>query len=173
MTEATKRILGQPMDLTSADEAFQARFWSKVDMRGADDCWPWTAYRKPSGYGQFTVRKGVFMTASRVALALTVGRPLGLGELACHHCDNPPCCNPAHLFAGDVVANAQDSIDKGRFRRAVGIDAGSAKLSEEQVKAIRAELERGGTCKGLGRVYGVSATTIRKIRDGEHWRHLL
>jgi Fe-S-cluster-containing dehydrogenase component len=66
---------------------------------------------KPGGYGNTS-----WGTASRIALELALGRRLGLRyELACHHCDNPPCCNPAHLFAGSHKDNTQDAMRKGRL----------------------------------------------------------
>ena len=51
-----------------------------MDQRGPDECWPWTAYRKPSGYGQFRLSKGRFLTASRIAVGLTIGRPVEANE---------------------------------------------------------------------------------------------
>ena len=166
------RAFAAPLDLTEAGEAFRERFWSKVDQGGPDECWPWLAHRKSSGYGQFVVRKGVFMTSSRVALALTIGRPLDLGELACHRCDNPPCCNPAHLFPGSVVDNALDSVAKGRARRAWGVDHPSAKLTVEQVREIRSHADRHGLGVELARQYGVTKNTIYAIRSLKKWRHV-
>lgn len=89
---------------------FAERFWARVDRSaGPDACWPWTGPKNAQGYG--IVSGG---TASRMALELTLGRRLAVRyELACHHCDNPPCCNPAHLFAGSHRDNAQDALRKG------------------------------------------------------------
>jgi hypothetical protein len=167
-----RRPHGQPLDLTAVDDRFRDRFWSKVAKGEADDCWLWLAHRKASGYGQFTVRKGVFMTSSRVALALSLGRPLESGEVACHVCDNPPCCNPAHLFAGTQRDNALDSVVKGRARRARGVDTASARLTEDDVRAIRAETDRWGLNRDLSVLYGVSNSTIAAIRMGQKWKHV-
>jgi hypothetical protein len=167
-----RRPFAQALDLTQVDASFRDRFWSKVDRRGDDECWPWLAYRKPAGYGQFTVRKGVFATASRVALALTLGRPLVRGEVACHACDNPPCCNPAHLFVGTQVDNSVDCIVKGRARRAQGEQQGAAKLVEADVLAILAEPAYYGVARALSRRYGVSESVIRRIRQRRLWAHL-
>lgn len=160
------------LDLTGVDQAFLDRFWSKVDQRGPDECWPWIAYRKPEGYGQFTLVKGTYITASRISLALSLGRPLATGEIACHRCDNPPCCNPAHLFVGSVLDNAMDSVNKGRARRAKGESTPSSKLTEEQIREIRAYPDRYGLLAELGRQYGVAANTIRSIRLGQKWSHV-
>lgn len=159
------------LDLRNASDSLRERFWSKVDVRGADECWEWQAYRKPSGYGQFTLRKGEFYTASRVALALS-GVVLEQGECACHSCDNPPCVNPAHLFAGDQSVNTIDCIRKGRGNRVRGGMAPSARLTEEDVRTIRALAHYYGIYAELGRKYGVAANTIRSIRRGTKWKHV-
>lgn len=166
------RQFAAALDLTDVDEQFLERFWSKVDRRGPDECWPWLAYRQPTGYGQFTVRKGEFATASRVALALTVDRPLVLGEVACHSCDNPPCCNPAHLFVGTQLDNNADCRQKGRANRARGVGLPWARLDDEKVREIRSHPQRYGLYAELGRQYGVAANTIRAVRQGTKWRHV-
>src|SRR4051794_14535196 len=90
------------------------RFWSKVDIRGPEDCWPWTASKLPRGYGQIYhsgLRRPV--AAQRMAWELTRGAiPPGLGVL--HSCDNPPCVNPAHLWIGTDADNHADMVAKGR-----------------------------------------------------------
>ncbi len=91
-----------------------ARFWSKVDRSGGPDaCWPWLASCFDNGYGQFKVgiqnRK-----AHRVAWELVNGS-IPKGMLMMHaECDNPPCCNPAHLKPGTNAENSQDMVSKGR-----------------------------------------------------------
>jgi hypothetical protein len=92
------------------------RFWDKVDRSGGPDaCWPWTAFRYASGYGQFGVAGVAPIRANRYAWMAVHGRiPDGLWVL--HHCDNPPCCNPAHLFLGTAQDNVDDMVAKGRHR---------------------------------------------------------
>lgn len=151
MTSPTRRqSFGAAMDLRDSPEALKARFWSKVKTAGAGECWPWQAYQMKSGYGVFTLRKGVFVTASRVALALTT--PIPDGHVACHRCDNPPCCNPLHLFVGTQADNANDCQLKGRGgRRDRGEASPSAKLTEEAVLRIRAYPDRYGLTAALAR----------------------
>jgi len=163
--------LAYPLDLRNAPRELRDRFWSKVDIGEPDDCWEWTAYRKPNGYGQFVLRKGKFVTASRVSLALS-GVVLQTNDVACHRCDNPPCVNPAHLFAGTQRDNAVDCVMKGRARRAHGEATPSARLTEGDVRAIFATPAQYGVGARLAREYGVSEHTIRSIRSGAKWKHL-
>ncbi len=95
-------------------EKSQSIFWSRVDTSGGTDaCWPWTARVNSEGYGQFDAANKSGLFAQRVAFELRV-RQLVPGELVCHHCDNPPCCNPAHLFVGTHLDNNRDRHAKGR-----------------------------------------------------------
>jgi hypothetical protein len=96
------------------DDLTIERFWSKVDKRGPDECWPWLGNIGLNGYGRFFYR-GSWRPANRIGLQITLGRELNQTEKACHHCDNPPCVNPAHLWSGSVAENAQDSVRKGRW----------------------------------------------------------
>jgi hypothetical protein len=75
-------------------------------------CWEWQRYRL-SGYGRITV-DGRMQNAHRVSYELFIGRiPEGL--VVCHHCDNPPCVNPEHLFVGTWQDNTRDAVAKGRL----------------------------------------------------------
>ena len=93
------------------------RMWERVDRRGPDDCWNWLGC-KVNGYGVIRPCKMEDGTepgairVTRLMWKLTYGRePRGM---MCHRCDNPACCNPAHLFEGDAAANAADMVAKGR-----------------------------------------------------------
>ncbi len=95
----------------SSSGAIAARFWPKVDRSGPA-CWPWIGARNPGGYGNFGIGYRTHR-ASRVAYELTFG-PIPAGMFVCHSCDNPPCCNPEHLFLGTNADNLRDMATKGR-----------------------------------------------------------
>jgi hypothetical protein len=85
-------------------------------LKGAiDECWLWGAYISPSGYGQTRIggKAGKTVLAHRLSWLVNVGEiPDGLHVL--HKCDNPPCCNPNHLFLGTNLDNIKDRVSKNR-----------------------------------------------------------
>lgn len=103
--------------------------------------------------------------------------PIPNGKCVCHHCDNPPCCNPNHLFIGTHADNQKDKCDKGRQSHgrdcapkdpARGGRNGNAKLSDLQVDRIRLEYDgKYGSIKRLAKVYGVSHHQIHCIVSGK------
>lgn len=96
----------------------EKRFWPKVDVRAPDQCWPFTGNRGRSGYGLIFLskREGKLVeSAHRVAVRLS-GRHIPEGMVVLHSCDNPPCCNPAHLRVGTAKENTHDMLKKGRGR---------------------------------------------------------
>ncbi len=155
-----------------------SRFWDKVDRGGPEQCWPWRSYRS-SGYGRFWLL-GWMPRAHRIAWVLSHGRiPNGLR--VCHHCDNPPGCNPAHPFLGTDRDNVLDRVHKGRpggggakGNSARGERHGRAKLTEGQVRAIRRRRNAEGvSSRKLASHYGVSRGAIYHIVSGRNWKHLL
>lgn len=147
-----------------------ARFWAKVRVASPKECWEWTAYRRPKGYGQFAIdarRKAV--PAHRVAYELTNG-PIGDGLSICHRCDNPACCNPSHLFAASNAVNVADKVRKNRHAKGEMI---KRKLSEPKVRAIRDEYAAGGiTVRKLAALYDIDHSTVVGIINRTLWKHV-
>lgn len=102
-------------------ERLERRFWSKVDRRGPDDCWPWIAksiISKSSPYGVLNLGRTATSstettTSNRIAFALANGG-IEDGVIVRHTCDNPPCCNPKHLIPGTHYDNVHDMLSRGR-----------------------------------------------------------
>jgi hypothetical protein len=87
-------------------------FWKRVDRSTPDGCWPWIGMVQSDGYGILHVNRKT-LRAHRVAYWISTGTHPGPLHV-CHKCDHPPCCNPAHLFLGDVYDNMADMVAKGR-----------------------------------------------------------
>jgi hypothetical protein len=148
------------------DPLIYARFWSKVEVT-QNTCryWEWRARRNSFGYGQFKLH-GTTTLAHRVALLLT-GTHLDDNAVVMHHCDNPGCCNPTHLIVGSHEANVADRVSKGRSAK--GGANGRAKLSAEQVIAIRAD-DRPQAL--IASEYGVTPKAVALIRSRRTWAHV-
>lgn len=147
-----------------------ARFWSKVDKRGPDECWPWTAYVTPLGYGRFGVRGGP-TGAHRVSYEIAHGEHPSV-LFVCHRCDNRRCVNPGHLFLGDARVNHDDMVAKGRRVNHIGERHGRAKLTDAQARLILS-LKGARTQTSLASEFGVTQTTISIIHRGLGWTHLI
>lgn len=156
------------------------RFWSFVDRSaGTDHCWPWTGDRNADGYGRFYLSKGHRTAASKMAYVLTFGPLPPDKSFTCHTCDWPPCCNPSHLFAGNALDNARDAVTKGRCAtgarngKATKPDASppaprgeynaTAKLTNAQAAALRAEYIPRKNLPELARKYGISYMTAYHV----------
>lgn len=135
-------------------------FWSRIDRSNPGACWPWPGGKSSRGYG--TVSWGNRnVGAHRVAYELAHGL-IPAGMFVCHRCDNPPCCNPAHLFLGAPKDNTQDMVSKQRYSTKGGLV--SRKLSDEQVREIRAKYRpRSYSFHRLAAEYGIAAMGVRKI----------
>ena len=143
------------------------RFWEKVDRRGPDECWEWTAARMDNGYGVVGRggRSGMLL-AHRASWMIHHG-PIPEGMLVCHRCDVQPCVNPDHLFLGTQTDNLLDASRKGRMPR--GERHPHTTLIEPQVLEIYRRAQAGENQKVLAREFRVCQPTISHINTGKRW----
>lgn len=159
------------------------KFWRRVDRTGGPDaCWEWAGSRTPPGYGHLVrgyLGRSVDLYAHRVAFALSHGS-IDPSLDVMHSCDNPPCCNPAHLKQGTAADNMRDRDLKGRCRSGIrskecvprGEAHWQAKLTAAAVTDIRAREKYRGLIRDLAKEYGISRAQIDKIRRRQVWQHL-
>lgn len=147
------------------------RFWAKVNKSSPNECWEWQGARNTDGYGRYSVSSKI-LSSHRIAYTLEYGStPAEM--LVCHKCDNPPCCNPNHLFLGTYMDNNSDCSLKGRYQsRPKGSGNYAAKLNERNIIDIRRVASEGLAQRKIASLYNVSPSLISRILSGEDWKHV-
>src|SRR3990167_3442392 len=156
-----------------------SRFWSKI--KKTSTCWLWTGFLNDAGYGIISIGC-VLIRAHRFSWELHFS-PIPDGLLVCHHCDNPPCVNPAHLFLGTKRDNARDMVAKGRHvvggthcgsdgKWKHGTDHWRAKMNEANIEELRNLRAHGWSLLALGQRFGITIGAVSMIANHKRWKHL-
>lgn len=144
------------------------RFWARLDRGDPSGCWPWPGHVSEWGYGRLTVA-GERWYAHRYAWSLANGEiPEGLD--ICHSCNNPPCCNPAHLYLDTIAGNQTFMVEQGRSSR--GEKRHNAKLDATKVVQIREMAAAHVSQYEIADHFGVSQQCIWCVVNGRTWRHV-
>ena len=147
-------------------EPIKQRFEKHFIPEPMSGCWLWIgAYMGTNRYGAFSWKGGVIV-AHKASWIIYVGRVPKEMDV-CHKCDTNMCVNPRHLFLGTRTDNMQDCVRKGRH--AFGEKHGMAKLTVQQVKAIREDLRDKSK---IAEEYGISSREISDIKLRRRWKHI-
>lgn len=144
--------------------------WSKVKIGAENECWEWQGYRNKGKYGRTWINdKGYY--AHRVIFDLTFPNTIQLSApksthetgFVLHLCDNPPCCNPKHLWLGTHKDNMQDKAAKGRTPKFNGDKGPRCKLTMEQAMQARYLRKTGVSAKELAVQFGISLSSMKTL----------
>lgn len=166
------RIKGMPIRFLHSHwhnkATLEDALWEFLSPGEPDECWEWQKKLGAWGYGAVCFR-GEIMPAHRASYEIHKG-PIPEGLKVLHRCDNPPCCNPNHLFLGTDAENVADKV--GKKRHAFGERAASAKLAEADINEIRQLHKSGFSASKIAATYKVSPSTINRIVKGKGWTHV-
>lgn len=145
----------------------EQRFWSKTKRAG--DCLEWQGARDKDGYGicRYVVDGQRVDSPHRMAFYLANGY---FPEVVRHRCDNPPCCEPAHLRKGTHAENIRDKM--ARKRQAKGAAVAGVSLTEAEVRRIKSMQSNGKDRPAILKAIGHSPSAVRHVLDGHTWKHI-
>lgn len=163
----------------------ETRFWAKVDKNGPTPehmphlgpCWIWTAAVNPTGYGVLSrggEQRAALHLAHRLSWQLHHCEIAG-NMFVCHHCDTPACVRPDHLFLGTCADNLRDMREKraaGKTWKRPPAPERKSRLTEEQVREIRARLADGYPRYSVAARFGITTRMVGYIIDGRYWSHV-
>ena len=147
---------------------FIDKILEKIDYHPETNCWNWMDYLDKKGYGWIRIGDKM-IHIHRFMYQYFYGIIPEDKPLICHHCDNPKCCNPKHLYAGTPKDNMQDRSKRNPLSWLSGEKHGMAKLTEKQVLEIRASDE---PYPVIAKRFNVNRATISHIITRKTWKHI-
>lgn len=131
-------------------------------------CWEWQGTLLINEFYGVVCFQGKRYRAHRLSYSHHVGE-IPEGKIVCHHCDNPKCINPDHLYAGTNQDNSNDMVSRGRHVSKKGESSEKSKLKEWQIPIIRADKRKE---KDIAKAFGVAPSTIGHVRRRISWGHI-
>jgi hypothetical protein len=151
--------------------------WSKVDIKGTNECWNWKGYKNDGGYGRtwiddrgYYAHRVIFNLAYPNTITLSAPKDSDESGFLLHTCDNPSCCNPKHLFVGTHADNMADKAAKGRSPDFSSGKAPRCKLSMAQAREIRQLRKDGVSARDLAQRYEISLPSIKTLLRGHSYK---
>jgi hypothetical protein len=153
----------------------QERFMKRVVVSGSG-CWPFVTSSKSGWYGRlhWPGRGTGYVYAHRLAFELFHGVIPGEKDVL-HSCDNPPCCNPAHLHLGDATNNAREMVDRNRWSNGIrprGEANSKARLTNDKVVQIRALAASNMSYRKIATEFSICPATVAQVVRRKTWRHI-
>jgi hypothetical protein len=151
--------------------------WNKVDKRGEDECWEWKGYKNHDGYGRTWIKdrgyyahRVIFNLANPNQISLEAPKSTDRSGFVLHHCDNPSCCNPKHLYLGNFKDNTRDKIERGRGVDFSGDKGPRCKLTMDQAREARELRKQGKPVRELAILFGISLPSMKSLLNGKSYK---
>lgn len=147
-------------------------FYFNKNVIKQEGCWNWKRATS-RGYGKVSInssKNNKYIQSHRVSWMIHKG-PIPEGLLVLHKCDNRICTNPDHLFLGTTKDNAVDRKNKGRGHPQFGEKNHCAKLTEKNVREVRALIASSIPYSQISTLYGIKPAAISSIKHRRTWRH--
>lgn len=134
-----------------------------------ENCFEWTGSVARNGYGQIR-RNGKLITVTRLIMHLVHGFNLKSKKFILHHCDNPRCVNPKHLYVGNAKDNMKDKVLRNRQKKGDAIP--NSVLDDNKVRRIRELHAEGLSHRAIAKLLKVSHYPIGQVLRNETWKHV-